>query len=147
MNVTPQLQTQLEQLLVKQTLHELTARFSRAADRLDAPAMQALFHPDAHIDSGVLQGRPDYFATEFVRWVKQNARVIFHSVSSQLFEIEGTRASGESYVMALARLNATPDNDVFTVGRYMDRFEQRAGEWKFTERRFILDYSINQPAR
>lgn len=143
---------ELEILLIKQALHELNARFSRAADRLDAPAMQALFHPDAHIDSGVLQGPPEYFATEFVRWVKQNARVIFHSVSSELFEIEGTRASGETYMMAISRLNSTPqssgtDLDVLTAGRYLDRFEQRDGCWKFTERRFILDYSISNPAR
>jgi hypothetical protein len=142
----------IEQLLIKQALHELNAKFSRAADRLDAPAMQALFHPDAHIDSGVLQGPPDYFAPEFVRWVRQNARVTFHSVSSELFEIEGTKASGESYMMALSRLNATPESpavdlDVLTAGRYLDRFEQREGCWKFTQRRFILDYSISQPAR
>jgi hypothetical protein len=149
--MTAQLQKELEQLLIKQTLHELVARFSRAADRLDAPAMQALFHPDAHIDSGVLQGPPEYFAVEFVRWVGQNARLIFHAVSSELFEIDGTKASGESYMMAISRINATPqssdaDLDVLTAGRYLDRFEQRDGRWKFTERRFVLDYSISQPA-
>jgi hypothetical protein len=152
LSIPPQLQLQLEQLLIKQTLHELTARFSRAADRLDASAMEALFHPDAHIDSGVLRGPPAYFAPEFVRWVRRNARVVFHSVSSGVFEIEGTKASGESYVMAISRLNATPessgaDSDVLTVGRYMDRFEQRAGQWKFTQKCFVLDYSISQPAR
>ena len=141
----------LEELIVRQRLHELTARFSRAADRLDAAAMEALFHPDALVDSGVVCGRPDYFASEFVRWVRQNAHVIFHLVSSELFQVDGSRARGESYVLALSRLraefvNQSADVDVVTAGRYLDRFERRQGEWKFTERRFVLDYSMSRAA-
>jgi hypothetical protein len=144
-------QARLVELLAKQSLHELVAAFSRAADRLDAPAMAALFHPDATVDSGVVCGPPDYFATEFVRWVREHARVIFHSVSNELFRIEGARASGESHVLAVSRLNGTVatggrDHDVLTAGRYLDRFEQRAGEWRFTARRFVLDYSIAHEA-
>jgi hypothetical protein len=115
-SITPELQLELETLLVKQTLHELIARFSRAADRLDAPSMAALFHPDATIDSGVLRGHPEYFAAEFVRWVQEHARVTFHAVSSELFQVDGTVA------------------------------KQREGQWKFSERRFVLDYSITRYA-
>jgi hypothetical protein len=150
-SITPELQLELETLLVKQTLHELIAGFSRAADRLDAPAMAALFHPDATIDSGVLRGHPEYFAAGFVRWVQEHARVTFHAVSSELFQVDGTVASGESYLLAVSRLKGTRecfgfDREVLTAGRYLDRFEQREGQWKFSERRFVLDYSITRYA-
>jgi hypothetical protein len=141
----------LQRLLVKQTLHELIAGFSRAADRLDAPAMVALFHPDASIDSGLVRGPPAHFAPEFVRWVREYAHVIFHAVTNECFQIEGSRASGESCVLALSRLNGKLedrgfDRDVLTAGRYLDRFERRSGEWRFIERRFVLDYSIERRA-
>jgi SnoaL-like domain len=141
-NKSGRAEEELERLLTKQHLHELIAAFSRAADRLDGAAMAALFHPDALIDSGVLRGDPEYFASEFVRWVRANARLLFHAVSNQWFKVDGEQAIGETYVTALARLRgASGESDVLTVGRYLDRFERREHVWKFTERRFVLDHS------
>jgi len=132
----------ISRLLIKQTLHELLTGFSRAVDRLDEPAMVALFHPDARIDSGVIRGAPGYFAAKFVRWVRTNARLLFHAVSNEWFQIDGSRAIGESYVVAVSRIRAeSGENDVLTVGRYFDRFECRETVWKFSERRFVLDHS------
>jgi hypothetical protein len=133
---------ELGRLLIKQSLHELIAAFSRAADRLDESAMAELFHPDAIIDSGVIRGNPKYFAAEFASWVRANARLLFHAVTNEWFQVDGQHAIGESYVTAVSRLRGqTGESDVLTVGRYLDRFERRANIWKFIERRFVLDHS------
>lgn len=136
--------SRLEELLVKQDLADLCAAYSRAVDRLDEAAFVELFHPDAEIDSGVLRGDPRTFARDFCGWVRNNARLVFHGMCQHWFIVEGERARGESYVVAIARL-IEPDSaerDVLTVGRYLDRFERREGRWRFSERRFIVDHSI-----
>lgn len=143
MNSSPDVSAEIEVLLAKQALHELIAAYCRAVDRLDEPAFVALFHSDAIIDSGVLRGDPAYFAREFNRWVRLNARVIFHAVTNEWFVIDGVRAIGESYVVALSRVHGdSGERDVLTLGRYFDRFERRNGSWKISERRFVFDHSV-----
>jgi hypothetical protein len=142
-DITPNLLAQIEGLIAKQELHELCAGYSRAVDRLDEAAFVELCHSDAVIDSGVLRGAPDYFARGFTRWVREHARVISHAVTNEWFLIDGRRAIGESYVIAVSRLRGEPlETDFLTFGRYFDRFEQRDGRWKFSERRFVLDHSV-----
>jgi hypothetical protein len=139
----PPWQHEIQQLLTKQALHELNVGYCRAVDRLDEPALIELFHPDAVIDSGVLRGEPVYFAREFAAWVRRHARCISHAVTNEWFRIAGDRARGECHVTAVSRIRGdSSERDVLTVGRYLDRFEFRAGHWKFIERRFVLDHSI-----
>jgi hypothetical protein len=146
-NINPDLIAEIERLLAKQALHELNTAYSRAVDRLDEPALVDLFHSDAIIDSGVLRGTPAYFAREFALWVRRNARIISHAVTNEWFSIDGPRAIGESYVVALIRLrDDTGESDVLTVGRYFDRFEYRDNRWRFWERRFVLDHSVTLSA-
>ncbi len=133
----------IEQLLAKQALHELVTGYSRAVDRLDLAAFVELFHADAVIDSGVVRGAPAYFAQEFDHWVRGHARILFHAVTNEWFRIDGERAIGESYVLAVVRLRGdSGERDMLTVGRYLDRFELRELRWKFSERRFVLDHNI-----
>lgn len=134
------------ELLSKQSLHELNMGYCRAVDRLDEAAFLALFHDDAMIDSGVVRGAPGPFARRFIEWVRAHARVIVHQITNERFVIDGARARGESSVIAISRLLGAPaDSDVLTFGRYLDHFEQRAGAWKFLQRRFVLDHSVAWP--
>lgn len=134
----------IAELLVKQKLRELVAAYSRAADRADEAAMAALFHPESLVDSGVIRADGRTFAREFVRWYRENADALSHSVCSSWFVVEGSSAVGESYVLGLSRLNAVHGRkQALTAGRYLDRFACRAGEWRFTERRFIADLGID----
>jgi hypothetical protein len=133
----------LEAVLSKLALHELNVAYCRAVDRLDEPALVALFHPDATLDSGVLRGPPPYFAREFAAWVRENARLISHAVTNEWYRVDGDRAIGECYVIAVSRMiGPSGERDVLTVGRYFDRFERRSGPWKFLEKRFVLDHSM-----
>ncbi|HVO46823.1 MAG TPA: nuclear transport factor 2 family protein [Steroidobacteraceae bacterium] len=143
---------QLEELLIKQRLHELVVEYSSAADRCDEAALRELFHPDGLMDSGVLRGTPEFFAREFAKWVHSFARVTFHAVTNQRFHVSGTEATGEAYVVAVAQLIEPGEDgkpagrDVLTFGRYIDRFQERQGVWKFLERRFELRHQMAWPA-
>jgi hypothetical protein len=141
------LRAEVELLVAKQALHELNTAYCRAVDRLDGTALVDLFCSTGMIDSGVLRGPPVYFAHEFAIWVRRNARVIFHAITNEWFAIDGPRAIGESYVLALSRLRTkTGESDVLTAGRYLDRFEYSDTRWRFSARRFVLDHSTTLSA-
>ncbi|HEX7070752.1 MAG TPA: nuclear transport factor 2 family protein, partial [Rhodothermales bacterium] len=73
-----------------------------------------------------------------------NADALSHSVCSSWFAVKADEAVGESYVLALSRLNsAHGGKHALTAGRYLDRFACRSGEWRFTERQFVVDVTID----
>lgn len=41
---------------------------------------------------------------------------------------------------------AASGQDVLTGGRYLDRYERRAGMWRIAERTFVADWTMAQPA-
>jgi len=130
----------LDELLSKQRLTELVAAYSRAADRADEPLLASLFHPGAICDSGVIRAEGREFARRFVAWTHEYAAALAHCVCSSWFELRGDTAIGETYVLAMCRLNERHGAaQSLVAGRYLDRFARRDGEWKFTERRFVVD--------
>lgn len=130
----------LDELLSKQQLRELVAAYSRAADRADEPLLASLFHPGAICDSGVIRAEGQEFARRFVAWTHEYAAALAHCVCSSWFELCGDSAIGETYVLAMCQLNERHGAvQSLVAGRYLDRFARRGGEWKFTERRFVVD--------
>ena len=136
----------LDVLLAKQELHELLAAYCRAVDRADEQALRDLFHPDAVVYGGVVNGTAAEFARGVVDWLRANAPVAFHTITNEYFEVRGDVASGECYVLAISTARGDPDTDTLTAGRYLDRFERRQGVWKFLEHTFVMDTNVNQPA-
>lgn len=136
----------LDELLAKQSLHELMSAYCRAVDRADEAALRALFHPEAIVNGGVVNGTGAAFASGVAGWLRANAPVAFHTITNEYFEVSGDVASGECYVLAINTTRGDPGStDTITAGRYLDRFERRRGQWKFIEHTFVLDCNINQP--
>lgn len=136
----------LDELLAKQSLHELLSAYCRAVDRADEHALQALFHPEAIVNGGVVNGTATEFASGVAGWLRAHAPVAFHTITNEYFEVSGDHAMGECYVLAInTTRGAAASTDTITAGRYLDRFERRHGQWKFIEHTFVMDCNINQP--
>jgi hypothetical protein len=113
-------------------VRDCALRYSHGIDRLDAEVMRSAYWPDAVDDHGVYVGN----AWEFVdrcmgshgRW-----RSTMHCVLNHWVELDGpTIARGEVYnVTYLFPPEGQPS---MWVGRYLDRYEQRAGEWRIIHR-------------
>lgn len=137
----------LDELLAKQSLHELMSAYCRAVDRADEDALRSLFHPEAIVNGGVVNGTAAAFASGVSSWLRANAPVAFHTITNEYFEISGDYAVGECYVLAINTTRGdTGNTDTITAGRYLDRFERRGGEWKFIEHTFVMDCNLNQPS-
>lgn len=135
-------QGELDAALSRQKLEELCAAYARGLDRADPLLLASLFHPGATVVSGIVNGPAEAFAGQICEFLTKNLERCFHSVSNSWFEVQGDRAIGEIYVLAMT---GGGGNDTLTGGRYLDSYERRAGQWKFTSRTFVLDWTATQP--
>lgn len=135
--------SELDVVLAKQALLELCMAYARAVDRADQRLLAALFHEDAVVVSGLVNGTGGKFAEEITAYVTRNLQRCFHSVANFWFEVSGDRAVGESYVIATFTAGG---NDTMVGGRYVDSFERRNGAWKFASRTFVTDWNMTHPS-
>jgi hypothetical protein len=132
----------LDELLAKQEIAEVVARYCRAADRMDWELMRSCYHPDATDDHGSYRGSVD----EFLGWawdVRGRHTMTMHFIGNQLIELRGERAACETYGIAFHR--GAPDKPHFNLVngfRFLDRFERRGGgPWKIAARVVVTEWS------
>lgn len=131
---------QLRSLVAESAIRQALARYCRGVDRGDRAMLLSAYHPDATDDHGNFVGGPDDFATYIIEKFDATPRIGQHHVTNVYIELAGTTADVESYFIAF---NAQPadgggEHDLVT-GRYLDRFEERDGEWRIAQRKVVLD--------
>ncbi len=136
----------IETLLAKQAIQETLYRYCRALDRLDRDLLQGLFADDAHIDYGnIYQGDAGGFVDVAIDF-QGSMRDTQHCVSNILIEVDGGRASAESYVYAHHVLQQGDELMELVIGaRYLDRFERIDGNWLISQRTEVLDWARMLP--
>jgi len=141
-----QLQHAFEQMQAKQDLHELNARYANGVDRRDRALLETLWWPDSVIDFGLFVGSGAQFA-EIISAPNPAVEITYHFASNELFEIDGDRATGRSYVLGVSVVVGEDGRktDQVVGGRYLDKYARRGGVWKFTHRVFVVDWMNAQP--
>ena len=133
----------LQELLDKQALYELVARYCRAVDRVDEELLRSVYWEDAIDEHGPFVGTVDEFVEEHRNGGSWSGRKleepVQHAITNTLFDVRGDVAYGETYV----EVRRVRDGGVFIEGiaRQVDRFERRGGEWRIAHRRILLDYA------
>ena len=137
---------ELRRLVAENAIRRVLLIYCRGVDRMDLELIRSVFHPDA-IDehsarySGPGVGFADYIAQSLPA---QNLTSTSHQITNSLINFESEeRASAETYFMA-AHTNGT--DILWMLGRYLDVFEQREGEWKILYRRLVHDMNYLTPA-
>ena len=136
----------LRELLDKQEIHEVLMRYCRGIDRCDEELLRGVYHPDAADNHGLFVGK----AADFIPWaLKALERDLStkHYVTNELIELRGDIADVESYVLAVHHRVAEEGGlvDLIMAGRYIDRFERRAGVWKIADRKVVMDWARIDP--
>ena len=117
------------------------ARHSRGVDRADAQLLGSAYHPDATVDYGFFAGPADTLVA-ILAGAQKGALPTLHRTGNCEVRIKGDRAVSESYVVAYAE---EPELQRMVFGRYLDRFERRADEWRLAHRTYVLDSNTNRP--
>ena len=150
--MTPDLQSQLVDLLDKQAILELVHAYCNAADRHDYDKMRSLYHEDAIDDhGGFFQGLAMDFIDQLPA-IQEPMEILHHNVTTVNIRLDVAaptrKAEGEIYVLAFHKVK-TPDGpfDLLIGGRYFDRYEKRDGVWKFSHRAVLADWvNVHNPS-
>lgn len=136
----------LQQLLDKQAIADVIARYSRTLDWLDDDGQALCYWPDADIDYGFFTGK----ALEFVPFVMAIERVSqrrWHMLSGLQIKLQSaTHAIAECYGMAsgVRNIDGLWSGNLYG-GRYLDEFEKRGDEWRIFRRNYVMDWSLPLP--
>jgi hypothetical protein len=134
---------EIDKLLSRQAIHDLLMAYARGVDRADAGLLESIFHPDATVATGVIDGTGSEFARAIVDHVRKRLDSCFHAIANQWVQVCGDRAVGESYVIAITTAGA---EEGVIAGRYIDEFERRDGVWKIRSHIIVMDWSKTRPA-
>ena len=138
----------LQELLDKQAIQELLARYSRTLDWVDDAGQAGCYWPDAAIDYGFFKGTAADFVP-VVMAVERSTGRRWHLLSSLAVKLtSATTAEGECYGIALGfrrEDEAEPYRGNMYGGRYLDQYEKRDGEWRISSRRYIMDWTMAMP--
>lgn len=139
--------TDLDELIAKQEIYEVLARFMRACDRGDAAALHECYHDDAIEDhAGRYVGDAHAWVDSIEPNITRPQALMTHVLSNVLIEVAGDAAVSEAYVTTTSRRELHGERfDVQTLSRCIDRFERRDGRWRIKHRKLVMEWCTERP--
>jgi hypothetical protein len=136
-----------DELVSWHAINRLLTDYMRAQDRLLPELHLSVFHEDATTDYGSFKGPAAEFVA-FAQAVLKPHRANHHMLGQVSIDFEGDLAFGEVYFQAFHRVVGEDGGeiDLWVSGRYMDRYERRAGVWKIAHRSELVDWLRTEPA-
>lgn len=136
----------LRALIDRAEISELLARYCRAVDRLDEALLRSCFHSDSQHDHGYTG--PSETFVGFALDVLRGCVATHHQLGNISMVVRGDQADAETYFTAYHRVSDAPPEafadapgmDLTIGGRYIDRLERRAGEWRIINRVGVHDW-------
>ena len=134
-------------------IRELVDAYAHCADRRDANGQKSLFTEDSHFvvymdgqgseATQELEGR-EALTPVFAALNDYEATMHFNGQST--IELDGPRATGESYCIAHHVFTTDGDRTLMVAYlRYQDTFVKQGGRWLFAERRLSVDWTETRP--
>lgn len=121
-------------------IEKVLLRYCRGVDRCDIELIADAYHEDSFDDHGNISGTGRQFAEWVVERLLRVPQRTTHVLTNVLVELDGDVAAVESYYTGTHFFLETPEILQFH-GRYIDRFERRAGRWAISRRQCVHDWS------
>jgi ketosteroid isomerase-like protein len=131
----------VQKLVDRDEIRQLTARYNRASDGLDAAAVLAVFTADGALE---MRGGPDgdktFAGAELAQLVAPTAGQRVHMTMDSIIEVDGDRATQECTLLLCTRSRRRGLAAIFT-GRYSDELVRTDKGWRFARRVAHVDYA------
>ncbi|MBG0850371.1 nuclear transport factor 2 family protein [Streptomyces spinoverrucosus] len=137
-------------------IRELIDAYARCADQRDAKGQMALFTEDTHFvvymdarDREPTQELHDREALAPVFDALNAYAATMHFNGQSTIELEGDRATGETYCLAHHLTEAEDGSRTMMIAsiRYLDTMVKQDGEWLFAERRLMVNWTDTRPTQ
>lgn len=138
---TPAYDPKLKVFLDKAELRDLALRYARAIDRRDRELLLSCYHEDAIDHHGTMFRDGPIAYADWQPEVMAPFELTAHYLMNTDYRLDGDRAEGELYFIAYHRTHAQPRKEAIVGGRYHDRYERRAGEWRIAHRTIVWDFA------
>jgi len=148
------LEQQIQTVWDRQEIEQLMYKHARSLDRMDGELMKSTYWEDA-IEEHQDPIYPELFhwndnAWKFVPEAMKgftNLKVTQHRISNILIELDGDKATAETYVWAYhVHEEDGEDKEGILGGRHYFDLEKRDGEWRIKHRLTIFDWNQNKDA-
>lgn len=136
----------LTDLLAKEAVRDRIYRYCRAIDRQDIKALRECYWPDGTADQGPVGGPVENFLSWAEKVLPLSKRGI-HQIHNILIDLKPDGIQAESYFKAYS-LRADDKGDLhqsLVMGRYIDWFVERDGQWRILNRLVVYDWSQELP--
>ncbi len=125
----------VDQLVAKDEIADVLARYCRGIDRLDLDLVRDCYHPDATDEHGSFSGTVDDFLVWVERLLHKYDATAHHTGRPLIEFMSATRARSETYGFAVHRHADGPAQlNLVTGFRYLDVFEHRGTGWRISSR-------------
>lgn len=164
----PSLLKSLRMAADRSEIANLLGLYCRAIDRLDVDLLRSVYHPDAVDDHGAMKLNAHEFAAKIIAMLGAMCESTLHTVTHSVIEIDGTRATSESYFLATHSIAANESaveqwfgpaylaaqrkagtlgvrHEYVCMGRYLDELEQRDGAWRIARRQITNEWAASRP--
>ncbi|WP_300441909.1 nuclear transport factor 2 family protein [Zoogloea sp.] len=127
----------------KQAIYDQMCRYIQAVDRCDLELLKSTFHHDGSVIFGIFDGNAHDFCDYDIPFIKDNLVWAYHRIANVVIELDGNRATAESYMLGNAAA-ALPDGNKINCPdnmRYRDVWEKRDGVWRMWKRDLVMDWN------
>ena len=137
-----QLLRDVQYLKDRQAILDVIMRHARGHDRHDTGLMNSCFWDDGVDEHGqFVTAGPGYGD-----WANKTHTAGYllhlHNITNHTCEIDGDTAHCETYVLGALLPRSAPGRAKLVSGRYLDRLERRAGEWRILVRRTTIEVEV-----
>jgi hypothetical protein len=133
-----QLQRDVRYLMDRTAILDCIARHARGCDRHDDALITGAYHEDGVDEHGSVTNQ----GPEYAAWANaahaSASQATTHNITTHTCEIEGDVAHAESYVLVTLLASDGKMAQVIS-GRYLDRLENRDGQWRIALRRSTVE--------
>jgi hypothetical protein len=119
--------------------------YCRAMDRCDRDLGKSVFHPDAVADYGAMFKGTGYAFVDSTIDAHYKLQNHLHRITNVSITVSGSVAGSEAYVDA--RLRGVINGsllELYSCGRYIDRWEKRDGRWAISARTYLHEMDGRQ---
>lgn len=130
-----------QRLQAKEEIKEVLHRYHRASLLNDMKMKRTCWHPDGTDNhAGFTSGPIDEVLPMFEK-MRKNIKLSHMRLSNIAIKLDGKFADCESYISDTHVFEKDGETYHWCVGgRYVDRFEQRNGEWRILNRTSYMDW-------